>query len=156
MTDPELEATFLARIVDGNTEARSWREKLAMVDELLNQSSETITNGELTLLATYLRFLNSGEVSCEEDGRHFRPSHHARIATQIHARLAALEDRENAFVIRKFQACLPSTAAPFQRPEPLTRIRDMHTAMTFHMTSSARLKRPCKINCTAAPALRTL
>ena len=125
MTDPELEATFLARIVDGNTEARSWREKLAMVDELLNQSSETITNGELTLLATYLRFLNSGEVSCEEDGRHFRPSHHARIATQIHARLAALEDRENAFVIRKFQACLPSTAAPFQRPEPLTRIRDI-------------------------------
>ncbi len=125
MTESELEANFLTRIVDGNATARSWREKLALVDALLNHSDQEIGHGELTLLAIYLRFLNSGEVSCEEDGRHFRPSHHARIATAIHSRLGELEDSGNAFVVRKFQACLPSTAAPFQRPEPLTRIRDI-------------------------------
>jgi phosphoglucan,water dikinase len=73
----------------------------------------------------YLRFLNTGEIPCVEDGRHFRPSHHARIATQIHERLSQLATSENMFLVRKILACLPSTAASFQRAEPLTRIRDI-------------------------------
>lgn len=87
--------------------------------------TRSIGQAELADVAVYLRFLNTGEIACVEDGRHFRPSHHARIATQIHERLASMATTENMFLVRRVVSCLPSTAAPFQRAEPLTRIRDI-------------------------------
>lgn len=116
---------FIDRLADQNASARSWREKLDLVHRLLDDETRTLTRDELAGAAIYLRFLNTGEIPCEEDGRHFRPNHHARIATHIHCRLEQVEDVDCAFLIRKIQASLPSTAAPFQRSEPLTRIRDI-------------------------------
>ena len=119
------ENSFLNRLVGGNSNARSWREKLDLVHTLLADDSRELTQGNLADVAIYLRFLSTSEVACVEDGRHFRPSHHARLATQIHERLIGVATPENTFLIRKILACLPSTAAPFQRAEPLTRIRDI-------------------------------
>uniref|UniRef100_UPI001867337A phosphohistidine-like domain-containing protein n=1 Tax=Luteolibacter marinus TaxID=2776705 RepID=UPI001867337A len=113
------------QLVRRNGEARSWREKLALVQDLLADEDRELTPGDLTDVAIYLRFLSTGGIPCEEDGSHYRPSHHARIATRIHERLARLDAPELAFMVRKIQACLPSTAEPFQRAEPLTRIRDI-------------------------------
>ena len=116
---------FADALVSGNASARSWREKLAVVQELLADESRAMGQAELADIVSYLRFLNTGEIPCVEDGRHFRPSHHARIATRIHERLSQLATSENMFLVRRIIACLPSTAAPFQRAEPLTRIRDI-------------------------------
>jgi len=116
---------FAGELVNSNASARSWREKLAVVQDLLVDDARVIGHSELADIAVYLRFLSTGEISCGEDGRHFRPSHHARIATQIHERLCRLATPASMFLLRKIVACLPSTAAPFQRSEPLTRIRDI-------------------------------
>lgn len=112
-------------MVGGNSAARSWREKLAVVQDVLANCPGGLAQEALVDVAVYLRFLHTGELSCVEDGRHFRPSHHARIAAEIHERLAGWATDENLFLIRRIVACLPSTAAPFQRAEPLTRIRDI-------------------------------
>jgi len=115
---------FARKLVAGDQRCRSWREKLDFVRELL--ANETNLGAEqLVDLAVYLRFLGTGEIPCVEDGRHFRPAHHARIAQQIQERLAALTTSETAFIIRKIRPWLPSTAQEFQRAEPLTRIRDL-------------------------------
>jgi phosphoglucan,water dikinase len=123
--EPFREDSFVAQLVSRNNRARSWREKLDLVHSLLADEARELTQPDLADLAIYLRFLSTGEIPCLEDGRHFRPSHHARLATQIHARLVLLATPENTFLVRKILACLPSTAGPFQRAEPLTRIRDI-------------------------------
>ena len=92
---------------------------------LLSRESPPLAPGQLVDLAIYLRFLGTGQIACSEDGRHFRPAHHARIAEQIRKRLADLTTPENAFVARRIYPWLPSSAPAFQRAEPLTRIRDL-------------------------------
>lgn len=62
---------------------------------------------------------------CAEDGRHFRPNHHARAAADIEAALTALECENNAWIVRKILPWLPSHSDQFCRREPLTRIRDI-------------------------------
>ena len=115
---------FARKLVAGDQRRRSWREKLDFVRELL--ANETNLGAEqLVDLAVYLRFLGTGEIPCAEDGRHFRPAHHARIAQQIQERLTELSTPETAFLMRKIRPWLPSTAQEFQRAEPLTRIRDI-------------------------------
>lgn len=115
---------FVNRIVAGNERNPSWREKLEFVRELL--AGETaLTVDQLVDIAVYLRFLGMGQIPCAEDGRHFRPAHHARIALQIQERLAKLSTPETAFIVRKIYPWLPSSAREFQRAEPLTRIRDI-------------------------------
>ena len=115
---------FTRKLVEGDQRCRSWREKLDFIRELLADVT-TLAAEHLVDLAVYLRFLGTGEIPCVEDGRHFRPAHHARIALQIQERLTALRTAENAFIIRKLYPWLPSTAREFQRAEPLTRIRDI-------------------------------
>ncbi len=115
---------FARRLVAGDQRCRSWREKLDFVRELL-ANEINLAAEQLVDLAVYLRFLGTGEIPCAEDGRHFRPAHHARIALEIQERLAALATPETAFIIRKILPWLPSTAQEFQRAEPLTRIRDI-------------------------------
>ena len=117
--------TLIDELAAGDRQARSWREKLEFARGLLARDRPRLATDELVVLAVYLRFLGTGEIVCQEDGRHFRPAHHARIASEIRERLACLSIPENAFVLRKIYPWLPSSAADFRRPEPLTRIRDI-------------------------------
>jgi phosphoglucan,water dikinase len=121
----EAGTDFTQELVAGNRRSRSWREKLEFAQGLLARAKPLVTTDQLIDLAIYLRFLGTGEITCEEDGRHFRPTHHARIAARIQQRLAALTTGANQFIVRKIYPWLPSSAADFQRPEPLTRIRDI-------------------------------
>lgn len=110
-------------LIAGNQRARSWREKLDFVRGLLSRRG--LKADDLIDISIYLRFLSTGQIACVEDGRHFRPAHHARIASEISEVLGRLATPENAFIVRKIYPWLPSSDSDFQRPEPLTRIRDI-------------------------------
>jgi phosphoglucan,water dikinase len=116
---------FTDALVAADRRCRSWREKLDWVRRRLAQETRPLTQEELVDVAVYLRFLGAGEIACAEDGRHFRPAHHARIALEIQERLARLASPAEIFIARKIYPWLPSAARPFQRAEPLTRIRDI-------------------------------
>ena len=119
------ETGFVSTLATADKRGRSWREKLDFVRQLLILEATPLTTEQLADVAIYLRFLSTGEIACVEDGRHFRPAHHARIALQIQERLAKLTTPDNAFILRKIYPWLPSSAQAFQRAEPLTRIRDL-------------------------------
>src|SRR3989442_5970966 len=119
------EEEFVLKLVAGDKRCRSWREKVDLVLGLLAREDAPLTTEQLADIAIYLRFLGTGQIRCAEDGRHFRPAHHARIALQLHERLAKLSTPDNAYIVRKIYPWLPSSAQPFQRAEPLTRIRDI-------------------------------
>jgi phosphoglucan,water dikinase len=122
----EAPPTDLVReLVQGDRTRQSWREKLNFIRDLLASDTPAVTSDQLVDIAIYLRFLGTGEIPCSEDGRHFRPAQHARLASQIQDRLAKLTTPENQFIVRKIYPWLPSSAQTFQRPEPLTRIRDI-------------------------------
>jgi phosphoglucan,water dikinase len=143
---------FTAALIAADRRCRSWRQKLEAVHDLLVQGnlhksqragdesaslssaqtgeaasahSSLITTVQLIDIAIYLRFLGTGEIRCVEDGRHFRPAHHSRIAQEIQQRLDNLPTPEMASIARKIYPWLPSTARTFQTAEPLTRIRDI-------------------------------
>jgi phosphoglucan,water dikinase len=116
---------FTDALVAADRRCRSWREKLDWVRERLARETGPLTQEQLVDVAAYLRFLGTGEISCAEDGRHFRPAHHSRIAMQIEDRLARLSSPAEVFIARKIYPWLPSAAQPFRRAEPLTRIRDI-------------------------------
>jgi len=124
-TLPVLGDGLASELVAGDRGARSWREKLDFVRGLLAGEDRALRSDDLIDVAIYLRFLGTGEISCAEDGGHFRPAHHARTAWQIQERLAGLTTHDNECVVRKIYPWLPSSAPTFQRPEPLTRIRDI-------------------------------
>jgi len=125
-TDPAATLDdFTRQLIAGNQRCRSWREKLDFIRELIASEAVSLSTEQLVDIAVYLRFLGTGEIPCVEDGRHFRPAHHARIALQIQERLAKLSTPETAFIIRKIYPWLPSSSREFQRAEPLTRIRDI-------------------------------
>jgi phosphoglucan,water dikinase len=112
-------------LVEGDKRSRSWREKLEAVRELIAREDSRLDEEALGYVAIYLRFLSAGQIACVEDGRHFRPGHHARISQEIRERLEKVSTPADAPIIRKIYAALPSSAQVFQRPEPLTRIRDI-------------------------------
>jgi phosphoglucan,water dikinase len=118
---------FERELIDGNRRCRSWREKLDFVHELLARetAAAVLTSEKLVSIAVFLRYLGVGEIPCAEDGRHFRPSHHARIALQIRNLLSGGFGAEYKFIVRQILPWLPSAAREFQRAEPLTRIRDI-------------------------------
>ena len=118
------EGRFASRLIESDQQHQSWRQKLDGVYKLLHDTSE-LTDDDLIYLAIYLRFLGTGEIVCTEDGRHFRPSHHARISQQIQERLLVHTSTDNAFILRKIYPWLPSYDRAFTRAEPLTRIRDI-------------------------------
>ena len=119
------EKDFVSVLATADKRCRSWREKLDFVRELVGNEAAQVTTEQLVDVAIYLRLLGTGEIPCAEDGRHFRPAHHARIALQLQERLAKLSTPDNAYIVRKIYPWLPSSAQPFQRAEPLTRIRDI-------------------------------
>ncbi len=116
---------FAARLIDTDRKARSWREKLQGVEHLLDESADPLPPENLAFLAVYLRWLHTGRIPCREDSRHFRPSHHARTGAAIDDKLRAWKNDDNALILRRIHANLPSYDTPFTRAEPLTRIRDI-------------------------------
>jgi phosphoglucan,water dikinase len=120
-----IEDPFVMALLQAHDSRRSWRERLGWVQQTLAQEDFEPSVDSLATLAIYLRFLGTGEVQCEEDGRHFRPNHHARAASAIENTLSRLETAHNAWILRKIYPWLPSYGDEFQRREPLTRIRDI-------------------------------
>ena len=112
-------------IVDANHKCQSWREKLDWVRSVITDETFTPNDEYLIYLTIYLRFIGTGEIVCIEDGRHFRPCHHAKSAFQIEERLKDITTPSNAAIIRKIYPWLPSHDSAFITAEPLTRIRDI-------------------------------
>ena len=119
------EQQLIDRIAAAHAENSSWRQRLTWIRELVLASNFTANPEQLASLAVYLRFLGTGELACNEDGRHFRPHHHAQAALAIESELEALTAPEDRWILRKIHPWLPSYHKEFQRSEPLTRIRDI-------------------------------
>ena len=123
--------TFINLLVEKNEEKKTWREKLSCACDLINQNEK---NEEIiSLIASYLYFVNSGQIKCSEDGTHFRPNHSAKYAFNIFHLLyhQILENNKkinlNAFsiVVHSILRNLPSFNDQFMVSVPLTRIRDI-------------------------------
>lgn len=116
---------FAAEIARADRQFHSWRKKLGWVHDLVDRQASRLSMDQLVYLAIYLRFMGTGEIPFGEDGGHYRPSHHARMARDIQERLTAMATPENVLIIRKIYPWLPSYDSAFTRAEPLTRIRDI-------------------------------
>ena len=116
---------FLQALVEADRQNRSWREKLGWIREVLNGPEIASELETLVYLAIYLRFIGTGQVLCHEDGRHFRPSHHAVMAREIVERLTTITTSQNVHLVRRIIPWLPSSGSEFTRSEPLTLIRDI-------------------------------
>ncbi|KAI5565501.1 hypothetical protein BDE02_14G126300 [Populus trichocarpa] len=119
------------KLVEGDLNARNWRRKLEVVCELLVGSLQSKDRLEaLIYSAIYLKWINTGQVPCFEDGGHHRPNRHAEISRLIFQELEQVSSRrdtsaQEVLVIRKIHPCLPSFKAEFTASVPLTRIRDI-------------------------------
>jgi phosphoglucan,water dikinase len=116
---------FANTIAKADQRYQSWREKLGWIHDLLTDDAFHLNTEHLIYLVIYLHFIGTGKISCSEDGRHHRPSHHAKMARRIHDRLSKITTSDNVFIIRKIYPWLPSYNSAFTRAEPLTRIRDI-------------------------------
>ncbi|KAK9082642.1 hypothetical protein Scep_029113 [Stephania cephalantha] len=119
------------KLVEGDRNARNWWRKLDVVRELLVGSLESGDRLEaLIYSAIYLKWINTGQIPCFEDGGHHRPNRHAEISRLIFRELERITSwkdvlPQEALVIRKIHPCLPSFKAEFTASVPLTRIRDI-------------------------------
>lgn len=125
MNAVEQEAGLTRDLVEVSGTRKSWRERLQWVRDRLADPAFAPTPQQLATVAIYLRFLATGELRCEEDGRHFRPNHHAATASEIEATLERLTTPETGWILRRIYPYLPSWGEAFRRSEPLTRIRDI-------------------------------
>ncbi|KAG5252100.1 phosphoglucan, water dikinase [Salix suchowensis] len=122
---------FALKLVQGDSNARNWWRKLEVVRELLVGSIQSEDRLEaLVYSAIYLKWINTGQVPCFEDGGHHRPNRHAEISRLIFRELERISSRKDTspqevVVIRKIHPCLPSFKAEFTASVPLTRIRDI-------------------------------
>nr|XP_043610294.1 phosphoglucan, water dikinase, chloroplastic [Erigeron canadensis] len=125
-----LEGVVL-KLVEGDKSARNWWKKLAVICDLVSESMEGAERLDaLIYAAIYLKWINTGQIPCFEDGGHHRPNHHAEISRQIFRELERISSRKDTspldlLVIRKIHPCLPSFKAEFTASVPLTRIRDI-------------------------------
>ncbi|CAK9138210.1 unnamed protein product [Ilex paraguariensis] len=119
------------KLVEGDQNARNWWRKLEVVRELV---AENVENGHrleaLIYSAIYLKWINTGQIPCFEDGGHHRPNRHAEISRLIFRELERISCRKDTspqeiLVILKIHPCLPSFKAEFTASVPLTRIRDI-------------------------------
>ena len=128
---PEEIQNFINTLIQKNSQENTWREKLSISCELINSndSNEQI----ISLIATYLYFVNSGQIKCSEDGTHYRPNHSSQHAFNIFKKLYkkifsnSEQINENSFsiVARSILRNLPSFDEQFMVQVPLTRIRDI-------------------------------
>ncbi|XP_074574253.1 phosphoglucan, water dikinase, chloroplastic [Curcuma longa] len=117
------------RLVEGDRSARNWWRKLEVVRELLTDMDGNRLEA-LVYASIYLKWINTGQIPCFEDGGHHRPNRHAEISRLIFRELERINYMENApaqdvLVIRKIHPCLPSFKSEFTASVPLTRIRDI-------------------------------
>jgi len=122
-------ADFASALAHEDRLRPSWRLKLEAVDEFLSGRPSL---EELVHISIYLKFVATGAVPCAEDGRHFRPSRHARTARRMERKLATVQRGltgraalDAALVLRRIYPYLPSHEGEFLRAEPLTLIRDI-------------------------------
>ncbi|KAJ4968179.1 hypothetical protein NE237_014880 [Protea cynaroides] len=119
------------KLVEGDRNARNWWRKLEVVRELLVGSLESGDRLEaLIYSAIYLKWINTGQIPCSEDGSHYRPNKHAEISRLIFRELEKISygkdvSPQEVVVIRKIHPCLPSFKSEFTASVPLTRIRDI-------------------------------
>ncbi|XP_078433717.1 chloroplastidic phosphoglucan, water dikinase (ATGWD3) [Wolffia australiana] len=119
------------KLVENDREARNWWRKLEVVRELFDENQEPEDRLESLLYsAIYLKWINTGQIPCFEDGGHHRPNRHADISRQIFRLLERITYSKDAspqdiVVIRKIHPCLPSFKSEFTASVPLTRIRDI-------------------------------
>ncbi|XVF65426.1 hypothetical protein PTKIN_Ptkin09bG0248300 [Pterospermum kingtungense] len=119
------------KLVEGDKSARNWWKKLEVVREQLDGSLQSGERLEaLICSAIYLKWINTGQIPCFEDGGHHRPNRHAEISRHIFRELERISSRndtssQEVLVIRKIHPCLPSFKAEFTASVPLTRIRDI-------------------------------
>ncbi|KAH7682974.1 phosphoglucan water dikinase protein [Dioscorea alata] len=125
-----LDAVAL-KLVEGDRGARNWWRKLELVSDLLmaNQEEGNLLDA-LIYSAIYLKWINTGQIPCFEDGGHRRPNRPAEISRLIFRELERITDRKNKWplavlVSRKIHPCLPSFKSEFTASVPLTRIRDI-------------------------------
>ncbi|PKA66121.1 Phosphoglucan, water dikinase, chloroplastic [Apostasia shenzhenica] len=114
------------QLVEGDRNARNWWRKLEVVRSLLVGNCIE----PLTYLAIYLKWINTGQIPCFEDGGHHRPNRHAEISRIIFCELERMTYAKNTsfkdvLVIRKIHPCLPSFKSEFTTSVPLTRVRDI-------------------------------
>ncbi|GMH08067.1 hypothetical protein Nepgr_009907 [Nepenthes gracilis] len=119
------------KLVQGDQNARNWWRKLEVIRELVVESLDNDDHLEaLIYAAIYLKWINTGQIPCFEDGGHHRPNRHAQISMLIFRELERIFCREDTspkemLVIRKIHPSLPSFKAEFTASVPLTRIRDI-------------------------------
>jgi phosphoglucan,water dikinase len=106
-----------------NGAAKSWKQKLELIHNIL----ETIEleNKELAAIGGYLQLISNGQISCAEEGTHYRPNNHAKIALSIYTMLTGKINKENSFLVKTILKNLPSFSSKFRSDVPLTRIRDI-------------------------------
>lgn len=111
--------------MEASRSRKSWRERLQWLRDRFSDSAFAPTPGQLATVAVYPRFLATGELRCQEHGRHYRAKHHAEAALQIETALERLSTPETAWIVRRIYPYLPSWNEEFRRSEPLTCIRDI-------------------------------
>eukprot|EP00250_Pteridium_aquilinum_P016715 c23252_g1_i1 orf=383-3940(-) len=118
-------------LVDGDKSANNWRRKLELVQNLITGDlAQTDRLDTLINASIYLKWINTGQIQCFEDGGHHRPNRHAEIARCIFRELERMTadktlSPQERVVIRKIHPCLPSFKSEFTASVPLTRIRDI-------------------------------
>lgn len=119
------------KLVEGDRDGRNWWRKLEVIRELVVGSMDGAERLDaLIYSAIYLKWINTGQIPCFEDGGHHRPNRHAEISRLIFRELERISSRKDTspqemLVIRKIHPCLPSFKAEFTASVPLTRIRDI-------------------------------
>ncbi|GLJ26894.1 hypothetical protein SUGI_0526130 [Cryptomeria japonica] len=119
------------KLVEGDQNSRNWWRKLEVVRDLLTSEMGKTTRLETLInVAIYLKWINTGQIPCYEDGGHHRPNRHAEISRLIFRELERISTESSTtakeiLVIRKVHPCLPSFKSEFTASVPLTRIRDI-------------------------------
>ncbi|KAL7616018.1 hypothetical protein Lser_V15G02690 [Lactuca serriola] len=119
------------KLVEGDKNGRNWWRKLEVIRDLVVESMDGVDRLDaLIYSAIYLKWINTGQIPCFEDGGHHRPNRHAEISRLIFRELERISSRKDTspqelLVIRKIHPCLPSFKAEFTASVPLTRIRDI-------------------------------
>ncbi|RAL54400.1 hypothetical protein DM860_001528 [Cuscuta australis] len=119
------------KLVESDKNSRNWWRKLEVVRDLIAGNAKSAYRLEaLTYSAIYMKWINTGQIPCFEDGGHHRPNRHADISRLIFCELERIMGRtdtslQEVLIIRKIHPCLPSFKAEFTAAVPLTRIRDI-------------------------------
>ncbi|XP_022979657.1 phosphoglucan, water dikinase, chloroplastic-like isoform X2 [Cucurbita maxima] len=119
------------QLVEGDKNARNWRRKLEVARELLDENVHTEDCLEsLIYSAIYLKWINTGQIPCFEDGGHHRPNKHGETSRIIFRELERSLSKKDispqaSLIVRKIHPCLLSFKSEFTASVSLTRIRDI-------------------------------